>query len=159
LILFLGQPAYALSIVLAALLFFSGIGSLFSKKYQLKQIFLLLVMVLIIVHFILIFLLKSSLGLSLGLRIIIAFLIISPMGLLMGMPFPKGINQLSAIKEEIIPWMWGINGAASVVASILAALLVITTGFNRVLWIGIFFYVCAGLIIYWGLVRAGVAPH
>jgi hypothetical protein len=65
---------------------------------------------------------------------------IAPVGFFMGMPFPKGIIQLSGVASDLIPWVWGINGATSVVSSILAVLLALSFGFKWVLILGIAAY-------------------
>jgi hypothetical protein len=68
----------------------------------------------------------------------------------MGIPFPAGIQWIqsfSADEHPQIPWAWATNGATSVIASVLAALLALTFGFNWVLRLGAFFYAGALLIV------------
>jgi hypothetical protein len=84
---------------------------------------------------------------------------LAPPGLLMGMPFPKGLALLERIEPEhaptLIAWGWGANGAVSVVASILAALLALSCGFSAVLSVGAACYVGA-----WVMARAiRTRPH
>jgi hypothetical protein len=55
------------------------------------------------------------------------------LGLLMGIPFPTGIAALKAGVPDLIPWAWAINGCASVLSSILAAMLALSWGFHGVL--------------------------
>jgi hypothetical protein len=52
------------------------------------------------------------------------------------MPFPKGLALLERRAPALIAWAWGVNGALSVVASILAALLALSLGFSAVLALG-----------------------
>lgn len=47
----------------------------------------------------------------------------------MGVPFPKGIIAVQAKDANLIPWLWAVNGAASVVATVLSAMLVLSFGF------------------------------
>jgi hypothetical protein len=77
-------------------------------------------------------------------RMIVAALALAPGGLLMGMPFPQGLRRLTATPQRI-PWAWGVNGALSVVASVLAALLVLVTNFDVVLIGGALCYAGAWL--------------
>jgi hypothetical protein len=63
-------------------------------------------------------------GVSLGL--------IAPLAVCMGMPFPLGIARLARADGDLVPWAWGINGCASVVAAVLATLLAIHFGFTAV---------------------------
>ena len=65
---------------------------------------------------------------------------LAPLGVLMGMPFPKGIAWLERTSPDLIPWAWGVNGAVSVVASVLAALVALSAGFTVVLVAGAICY-------------------
>ena len=65
-----------------------------------------------------------------------AILMIAPLGLLMGMPFPSGIQKVSENGTEAVPWMWGINGGITVVGSILAIIIAIWSDFTTVILIG-----------------------
>jgi hypothetical protein len=47
-------------------------------------------------------------------------LLLAPVGLLMGTAYPLGIGVLREFGDELVPWAWGVNGALSVVASVLA---------------------------------------
>jgi len=69
-------------------------------------------------------------------RLVVAVAALAPLGLLMGMPFPKGLALLEQTAPALITWAWGVNGAVSVVASILAALLALSFGFSAVLALG-----------------------
>ena len=53
----------------------------------------------------------------------------------MGMPFPLGIARVAAKDGDLVPWAWGINGCASVVAAVLATLIAIHAGFTIVVLI------------------------
>jgi len=58
----------------------------------------------------------------------------------LGVPFPQGIAWLERRASGLIPWAWGVNGAASVIASVGAALLVLSFGFSWVLMVGALCY-------------------
>ena len=79
----------------------------------------------------------------------------------MGVPFPAGIrlmkrDQAEASEDGQIAWVWAVNGASSVVASILSALLALTFGFNWVLTLGALCYAGAGATVWaW----ADAPPH
>ena len=68
-------------------------------------------------------------------KIAIALLLIAPLAVFMGMPFPLGLGHVGARSEAFIPWAWGINGCASVLSAILAALLAMHVGFTGVVTI------------------------
>ena len=59
--------------------------------------------------------------------------LVAPMAFLMGMPFPTGIQQVSRRDRDAVPWMFGVNGGATVLGSILAVACAIHTNFTTVL--------------------------
>ena len=63
----------------------------------------------------------------------------------MGFPFPLGIKT---IKNELIPWAWGVNGSASVLSPILAILFALFVGYNFVLFIAGIIYLIGVLFIF-----------
>ncbi|MGB9723076.1 MAG: spermidine synthase [Chloroflexia bacterium] len=151
-ILFLGHPAYALTVVLFALLLFSGLGSALSARLPLRPALALLVLVLVLYPFLLPSLFARALGWPFGGRVLLSVLVLSPAGMLMGVPFPAGLRRLEQRHPRRIPWAWGVNGAASVVAAVLAALLSLSFGFRWVLFSGAFCY--AGAFLSAGRERA-----
>jgi len=143
-ILFLGHPAYAMTTVLFAMLFFSGIGSMLAQRVPLHVALGLLVGLIGVYAVGLPTLFARTLALPLGGRMAVAVLTLVPAGLLIGMPFPQGLRRLAATPRSI-PWAWGVNGALSVVASVLAALLALASGFDVVLLGGALCYAGAWL--------------
>ena len=142
-ILFLGHPAYAMAAVLFTLLLFSGLGSLLSHRVRLEVVLILLPLLIAGYALGLPTLFKATLATSLTARLVITVIALAPPGLLMGMPFPKGMTLLEQNAPFLIAQAWGINGAVSVVASILAALLALSFGFSTVLVVGATCYVAA----------------
>jgi len=163
-ILYLGNPAYAVTTVLFALLFFSGLGSHWSKRINPRICLGLLSVVILFLPLILSNLFAWTLGLTLAARLSVTVLVLAPIGFMMGIPFPSGLHFLSgrqaggtalhavAALHAEIPWIWAVNGAASVVSPILAAILALTFGFRLVLWVGAFCYLAA-LFTGWASLR------
>jgi spermidine synthase len=147
-ILFLGQPIYAFAAVLFAILLFSGLGSMISARLPLPRTLMALIGAIILYPLILPFIFQLLLGQSLGLRLLVSVLSLAPLGFLMGVPFPKGIEIIGRLAPDLIPWAWGINGCTSVLASILSAMLAISFGFSRVLVGGSVAYLVALGVIY-----------
>ncbi len=147
-ILFLGHPAYAMTAVLFAILLFSGVGSLYSHRLPVRWVLLLLVGGVLLYAPGLRQLFAATLALPLGGRVLVAMLALAPVGVLMGMPFPQGLRRLETRAPSYVPWAWGINGALSVVASVLAALLSLSFGFNLVLICGALCYAAAGGVLF-----------
>lgn len=136
-ILYLGQPSFAFAIVLFALLFFSSCGSLINQNIPLMMCIIGVTGLVIIMPLILPIVFENTLGFEQPWRILLSILMVSPAGILMGVPFPAGLRW--AVKRGYanqIPWFWGMNGAASVVSAILAAMLALVFGFSWVLRIG-----------------------
>ncbi|MEE9580241.1 MAG: hypothetical protein V3V74_02855 [Nitrosomonadaceae bacterium] len=73
-------------------------------------------------------------------KIVISLVLIAPLALCMGVPFPTGIMRLANSAQEAIPWAWAINGCASVVGAVLATLLAIHLGFAMVILMGTLIY-------------------
>jgi hypothetical protein len=142
-ILFLGHPAYAMAVVLFAILLFSGVGSAVSHRLPMRLV-LVLLPVLVGVYVVgLPSLFAVTLAIPLWARMIVAVAALAPPGFLMGMPLPKGIALLEEGSSSLIAWAWGVNGAVSVVASILAALVALSLGFSVVLVLGAACYAAA----------------
>jgi hypothetical protein len=147
-ILYLGHPTWSLSTVLFAILVFSGIGSRLSHCAPLRVVLLAIPALAGGYALGLPTLFKWTLALSLWARVLVATLVLAPLGLLMGMPFPAGLRAiqagLPAIRQRShIAWAWAVNGATSVIASILAALIALTWGFSAVLLLGAGCYLLA----------------
>ncbi|MFH1632725.1 MAG: hypothetical protein ABIG63_01755 [Chloroflexota bacterium] len=146
-ILFLGQPSYALATVLFALLLFSGMGSYISARIPHRPALAVLVAAALGTPWILPPVFDLTLGWSLPLRMVVTLVMLAPLGFLMGVPFPRGVQALEKSAPELIPWVWGVNGAASVISSVLAALLALSFGFTWVLLIGAVCYTGAWLTV------------
>ena len=81
----------------------------------------------------------AKVGLSLAL--------IAPLAFFMGMPFPLGLARVAARSPDLVPWAWGINGCASVLSAILAAILAVHLGFTAVVAIAVVLYLAAPLAL------------
>ncbi len=150
-ILFLGHPIYSLAVILFALLIFSGIGSRLSASKAgdrsfLKRILLALVLLTPVYCYLLPGLLGGLVGLTLLMRCLIAVILLIPLALLLGMPLPLGIALLHP-DGSAIPWSWGINGAASVLGTILAVVAAMNFGFNVTILTGAAIYLVAILLL------------
>ena len=82
-----------------------------------------------------------------GFKIPVSALLIAPLALLMGMPFPLGLGCVSKNVPSWIPWAWAINGCASVVSAMLATLLAIHLGFVFVVFMAVLFYLLAAWVL------------
>jgi len=152
-VLFLGHPSYSLSVIIAGLLIFSGIGSLFSTRLfpESKRILYSSLCIILVTGFYLIFmdpLFSFFISFSLGAKVVLTLMMIAPLGFFMGIPFPCALNFLKREDEFSLAWAWGINGFFSVISILLATVLAIIFGFKAVMMIAILCYGCAGGLSY-----------
>jgi hypothetical protein len=151
--LFLGYPTYSLTIVLMSLLVFTGIGALASQRVKdhRRAVPILFAGVVGLCVFYLLGLTpltNSLLHLDLGFRIVIAFVVLAPLGLCLGMFMPIGLAHVAGLgnaPREYVAWGWAVNGFASVVGSALATILAMIYGFDVVLFLGLMAYLIAML--------------
>jgi len=80
-------------------------------------------------------------------KIFVALLILIIPGLLLGMLFPLGLKITSRISPDYVPCMWGINGVASVLGSVLVMITTLLLGFKMTFIIGVIFYLLALLVM------------
>jgi len=157
-ILFLGHPAYALTAVLFTVLLSSGMGSQLATRMPLRWSLAGLAALVLGLPWLLPPLFALTLGFPLGLRLGVTVAMLAPVGFLMGIPFPRGIHWLEGEAPGLIPWVWGVNGAASVVASALAALLALSFGFRWVLMAGAACYAGAWIMAMMSLQERRLPP-
>lgn len=65
----------------------------------------------------------------LGIRLVAVFVLIAPLAFTMGLPFPLGLRWFGTRSAALVPWAWGVNGCASVLASPLAMIIAMQWGF------------------------------
>ena len=65
----------------------------------------------------------------LGLRLAAVLVLIAPLAFAMGLPFPLGLQWFGTRSAALVPWAWGVNGCASVLASPLAMIIAMQWGF------------------------------
>jgi drug/metabolite transporter (DMT)-like permease len=161
-VLFLGHPVYALSVVLAALLAATGIGSLISGRFALRRRTAAWILAGIVGTALLALLatnvvLPLLLGQPLWARIALVTAVLAPLGVALGMGFPTGIRVVRERSPELLPWCWAINGLTSVFASIFCIVLALEIGFTAVLLLAIAVYVAGFLAIFREIDRVPVA--
>ncbi len=147
-ILYLGQPVYSFAIVVSVLLFASGVGSGYlSRRVPLPLALLLIVLLTVVYPLLLPRLFGATLLFPLLGRAAITTLALFPLGMLMGVPFPAGLTLVEHRSPGLTPWVWAVNGCASVVSAVLASLVALSWGFSVVLWSAALTYALAGWAI------------
>jgi hypothetical protein len=147
-VLFLGHPVYALTGVVFVLLLSSGTGSLLSRRWisvpsRLPWMLGMIAVAIGLLSVILPRLLASQIGLPLPVKIALSGVLLIPLGLAMGMPFPTGLGMLSSSKTGMVEWAWAVNAAATVLGSVSAIVIAIHFGLTATLLCGAVAYLIA----------------
>ncbi len=141
--LFIGSSSYTFMTLLFVLLASSGVGSLYSTRFN-NQVPFAAIGLWLLADILLFPLIVGWFGAaSLFWRIFITCILVTPIGFFMGMPFVKG----SAKAGDLIDWGFAINGAASVIGSTLVLIPVFMFGFAYGLVMAGTFYLLAYLLI------------
>ncbi|MCB1723464.1 MAG: hypothetical protein KDJ39_07200 [Gammaproteobacteria bacterium] len=134
---FLGNPLYATSLVLAGFLLFAGLGSAWAQRRGIAGDLSLLHLACTVIAvsglfymLVLPLVLTEAAALPLWARAAIAAILLSPTAFAMGIPFPVGLRAVQRRAPALLPWAWGINGCASVVAAASTPLLGAEVGFR-----------------------------
>jgi spermidine synthase len=156
--LFLGHPNYALSVVLAALLFTTGVGSLLSAPLVealggVRFLSYALAGVVLAEYLLLLPHLPGLVPLPFAVRAGVVWLLVAPIGVLLGAFVPTALEQLKAAAPDFVPWAWGINGIFSVLAPVLAVGISMTWGISALLLAALPVY----LVVGWSLPGPGAA--
>lgn len=138
LMLFIGQPTVTLGVVLIALLTGISAGSRYSAGIpaeRLAYVFrrnALITGILLLGYILFLPLITSALlGWGLALRMEAAFVILFPVGFFAGGLFPAGMRVCGG--KGGAPWLWAVNGTASVLGSVTAVAIAMKLGFSAAL--------------------------
>ena len=155
-VLFLGYPTYSVTVTLASILIFTGVGALCSSRFAARtrsaSVWLLIALMGLTVGYLfgLPVLTEALLSWPIGARAAVAFTALAPLGLCLGMFMPMGIGAvapLSPHSREYVAWAWAMNGFASVVGAVLTTVLAMTFGFNVVLVLAAATYLIAVVVL------------
>lgn len=140
--LYLGHPAYSITVTLFTILVFAGVGSIASSRLGSQvqpvhaAIFIGIIAVVLGYSFGLDRILSAIHPNSLFLRSLVVVAILAPGSFFMGMPFPTMIRALGDQEADLIPWAWAVNAFASVAASVMSVMLAMSLGFFSLFLLG-----------------------
>ena len=162
LIILLGHPVYALSVVLFTLLLAGGLGSLTTRTVgssDRSAIIRMSVLVLLLLAFGFVTPRASSAFSSspTPVRVAVAVGILFPLGFFMGMAFPLGLRRAEGDFDALMPAFWGINGATSICGSVLAVVISMNSGISSSFWTGFWCYTLSFCAYLW-VVRSSLRP-
>ena len=82
---------------------------------------------------------------GLGIRCLLVVAVVTPISLLFGTQFPIGMRIARRLSHEITPWLWGVNGAFGVLASVGAVAVSMTFGIRMTFWLAAATYALVAL--------------
>ncbi len=134
--LFLEHPVYSMVVLLASILFASGLGSASIEriesehgKHAVRRLSAL-VLVLAVYGVLLPRLTRALIGLPLLLKMLVAVAAAFPPSYLMGMMLPLGIAALRGRAVRLVPWAWGLSSAFSVLGGVASLLVAMSFGYT-----------------------------
>jgi hypothetical protein len=122
----LGHPTYTFAIILFSMILFTGIGSFLSDRLKLRTraslLWLPLAIAALLVTVVLLLdpAIRASARLELPGRTLVVLAFTAPVALLLGGCFPIGMRLVGRLSDSATAWMWGVNGACGVIASVIA---------------------------------------
>jgi len=143
--LLLGHPIFTLSILLFTLLASGGVGSALSGRVRPAAACVGVALIALLYAQLLPPVVGALLFLPLAVRVGIAILVVVPIGLLMGMPFPRGLTATGQGPFPPPPFYWGLNGVFSVVGSMATMVVAVIFGFTWAMSAGATLYLVAAL--------------
>lgn len=152
-ILYLGNPTVAAAVILTFLLSSSGLGGLYSDRFDRGSVprnamraLLVAGFLSLLYTFLLPLILRASLGVGFSVRVLVCFLSLFPLGFVMGVPFPSSIRLIKDAYHDYIPWLFGVDSVFSVLGMVFAVVVALSYGFNGVLMLGGVCYLLACLL-------------
>jgi SAM-dependent methyltransferase len=148
---YLGHPTYAVAVVLSSMILATGAGSLISDRLPLENPFwvwatpLAAALVLGVVSWAIQIVVESTIQFELLPRCGMVLLLVAPVSFLLGLFFPVGMRLVERLSNDAMPWMWGVNGAWGVLASVIAVAISMWSGINTSLYVAIGAYALLAL--------------
>jgi len=150
----LGHPTYTFSIILFLMILAAGAGSLASERVGLMAMrrrvsihalpFAIAGLVLVETA-----LLQPAMDLSVGWelagRSLVVAVFVVPLAFMLGLCFPIGMRLVERHSPQVTAWMWGVNGACGVLASIVAVMISLWWGIQANLFIAAALYAMLAL--------------
>jgi predicted membrane-bound spermidine synthase len=153
--LLLGYPVLTLAATLGALLFAGGFGSWISQRWPLETLphrvaaaALLVAALALLYRTALPALVDALLPFGTVPRVLAAVILVGLIGLPMGIPFPSAIRMAGAARQRVA-LLWAVNGAFSVLGSVLAVSISMSSGFALAFVTGAGCYLALSLLVWW----------
>ena len=151
--LLLGSPQVSMAVVVVSLLLGGGLGAALSGRFAAGRLARWAAaaavgagVLALAARFLLPPLTAALLPFGLWARFGGLAVVLLPLGVLLGMPFPSGIRLVGAQRPLDIPLLYAVGGAASVAGSALAVFIAVTGGFSWAQVAGALLYGGAGSV-------------
>ncbi|MFA6520129.1 MAG: hypothetical protein WCT44_00805 [Candidatus Paceibacterota bacterium] len=144
---FLNDNTYGFAVILASMLIFSGLGSFLSEKYLerprrgLVLACSTILLWVIATWFFLDPLLLSLIAVPLFLKYLVLVVVVAPLSIALGFPFSMGLSLFRGERDWVLPWAWSINGSFSVLATPLANIIILSSGYKIILALSAVLYI------------------
>lgn len=133
---YLGHPTYAVVVTLFSMILLTGAGSFLSDRLPIERrpglcvaYPALIAGTLLAVAFAIQPVIEATIHSGLLARSLVVIGLIAPPSLLLGLCFPLGLRLVQRLAPDAGAWMWGVNGAASVLGAVIAV--------GLSMWVGI----------------------
>ncbi len=146
---YLNDRTAGFALVLTAMLIFSGLGSMVADRFAHHPRLGIDVAIAAVALWGLAVLLLLDAGMMATLdlpyvaRAGLVVLLVAPVSIALGLPFPLGLSRAGS--GGFMPWAWGLNGAFSVVSTPLANLIALQFGYSTVLIMALALYAGANI--------------
>ena len=124
---YLGHPTYTAAVTLFSMILATGAGSLLSDRVPIESdararvvIPLAIASLLVVGTLSLQSVIDRTIAWDLFARCAVVVAFVAVIALPLGLCFPLGLRLVRAVSDEATPWMWGVNGACGVLASVTA---------------------------------------
>lgn len=149
---YLGHPTYTLAVILFSMILATGIGSVLSDRIDLDArppalwaipvaIFALIAAAIAGLQP----LIDGTIQQPLPVRCALVASFVGVVALPLGTCFPLGLRLVRRLSDDATPWMWGINGAAGVLASVTAVAISMWSGISTTLYLAAAAYLLLAL--------------
>ena len=143
---YLGHPTYTFSIILFLMILSAGLGSLASERIDVERrprwrLLPVAIAAVILLELLLLQpMIERTIGWGLPGRTTVVAGFVVPLALVMGCCFPIGMRLVGRHSDPVKAWMWGVNGASGVMASIVAVMVS--------MWLGIHANLLTAAVLY-----------
>jgi hypothetical protein len=139
---YLGHPTYSVAVILFSMILAAGVGSFLSDRVAVEERRGWLVLgplwiagTLLVLTRVIQPLIDGTIEAGLLARCAIVVAIVGAAALPMGFCFPIGLRLVRRLAEDAMPWMWGVNGAFGVLASVSAVAISMWSGIHTNLYL------------------------